>query len=415
MCALTNDMSMNKSAALDEDGKIMNIMTHTPNQGLNGRWHRAVRLHDINTKGEWHDICSCCKDREEATGGDVKNINASRRQSMERRNPSSDPVNPLNYLSADVDANGYVKWNPTTLDIRFGNLCNQKCIQCGAHNSNLWYEEQVAYTKSNTIHWGFGVPTLTLERDEHGKLYNPNEVRWWESDIWWNKFDELLPTLEHIYITGGEPMIVPAHDEMLDRLIASGHAKNVYLDYDSNLSVINDKLAQRWSHFKHVEIAGSIDAAYDAFELVRAGNWNTFAKNVQRIKEYERDGVVKLHRLTSCTQISTLHTMFETEEWVLSQGVPFQIRFVDSPQKHSIMGLPYDAKLELIEYYSTRDTATAKTIKQYLENHLDPKFENAKAMQDYIRFMDFLDSTRNTNWRKIIPQTSDLLDKYNIK
>jgi hypothetical protein len=208
-------------------------------------------------------------------------------------------------------------------------------------------------------------------------------------------------------------MIVPAHDEMLDRLIASGRAKDIYLDYDTNLTVINDKLAERWSHFKHVEIAASMDAAYDAYELIRSGGrWSTFANNVQRIKEYEQDGVVQLYRLTACTQLSTLYTMFDAEDWAKSVDVPFQIRFVDHPKMHSIMHLPASAKLELIEYYSQRDTDTANTIRAFLENHLDPKYENIPAMRDYIRFMDYLDTSRNTNWRKTLSRTSDLLNKH---
>jgi MoaA/NifB/PqqE/SkfB family radical SAM enzyme len=222
----------------------------------------------------------------------------------------------------------------------------------------------------------------------------------------------MLPTLEHIYITGGEPMIVPAHDEMLDRIIASGRAKEIYLDYDTNLSVINDKIARRWSHFKHVEIAASIDAAYEPFELIRTASWETFKRNVGRVKEYEKDGVVKLYRLSSCTQMSTTHTMFETEDWVHSQGVPFQVKFVDSPAKHAVSSLPRAAKEELVELYSTRDTPVARTIKEWLINHLDPKFEDIGACRAYIRLMDYLDTTRGTNWRKTIPGTSELLNKY---
>lgn len=413
ICALTNSRSMNEGMAVDEDGKLMNIMTHTPNQGLNGKWHRSVRIKDVTENGAFHPLCSCCSERESATGGDPKNINASRRQSMERRNSSTNIVSPTTYQDADMDKNGYVKWNPTTLDIRFGNLCNQKCVHCGPGYSNQWYEDWVGFNNNNLeVPWGFGHPRVKLERNGNGKLFNPKEVRWWESEIWWTKFDQLLPTLEHIYITGGEPMIVPAHDEMLDRIIASGRAKQVYLDYDTNLSVVNDKLAQRWSHFKHVELAGSIDAAYEPFELIRTSSWETFQRNVHRVKEYEKEGVVKLHRLTSCTQMSTTHTMFETEDWVRSQGVPFQVKFVDSPAMHSVMSLPRAAKEELIQLYAIRDTSVGKTIHQWLIDHLDSKFENITAVKRYIKLMDYLDTTRSTDWRKTLPGTSDLLNKY---
>ena len=204
-------------------------------------------------------------------------------------------------------------------------------------------------------------------------------------------------------------MVVPAHDEMLDRIIASGYAKNIYLDYDTNLSVINDRLAQKWQHFKHVEIAGSMDAIGAPFELIRTSIWNNFVKNVHRIREYEADGVVKLYRLTSCAQISTSHLVYETEEWVHSQGLPFQIKFIDTPEFHSLAALPRAAKEELIEFYS-RSTPAADTVRNWLIDHLD--VENLTAAREYIRFMDYLDGTRNTSWRSVLPQTAALLNKY---
>lgn len=186
ICALTNSLEMNEGMALDERGQLMNIMTHTPNQGLNGKWHRAVRIKDVTENGAFHPLCSCCSEREAATGGDKKHPSASRRQSMERRNPFNDIVGPDSYKDVEMDENGYVKWNPTTLDIRFGNLCNQKCVHCGPSYSNQWYEDWVGYNNGNlSVPWGFGHRSIKLERDSHGKLYNPGEVRWWESDIWW--------------------------------------------------------------------------------------------------------------------------------------------------------------------------------------------------------------------------------------
>jgi MoaA/NifB/PqqE/SkfB family radical SAM enzyme len=412
LCALTNSKEMNQGMATDENGQLMNIMTHTPNQGLNGKWHRMVRLNDVKNAGDWHDICSCCEDREIATGGDPKHIAASRRQSMERRNPSRDIVNPDNYQSVDMDENGYVKWNPTTLDIRFGNLCNMKCVHCGPNYSNMWYDDWVGHYGMNAP-WGFGHRQIRLERNQHGKIVNPKEVKWWESDIWWQKFDEMLPTLEHIYLTGGEPMIVPAHDEMLDRIIASGRAKEIYLDYDSNLSVVNDKIARRWEHFKHVEIAGSMDASHEHYEFIRSGGkWDTFSNNVKRIKEYEKNGVVKLYRLTSCTQPSTLYTMLRSEEWCAEVGVPFQVRFIDSPLMHSIMSLPKSAKEEVIEYYSHHDTVTSRLIQEWTREHLDEKYEHPEDVKKYVQLMDYLDGARGTRWREIIPETWSLISRH---
>lgn len=405
---------MGEGMSYDEDGKLMNIMTHSPSQGLNGKWHRAIRINDVKNDGAWHEICSCCSAREAATGGDIKHPSGSRRGSMEWRiDSANDPLTPSNFKDAEMDPNGYVKWNVTNLDIRFGNLCNQKCLQCGAVYSNQWYEDAVGMHKSLEIPWGFGHRTIKLERDSHGKLFNPHEVRWWESPVWWEKFEELMPTLQHIYITGGEPMIVPAHDEMLDRLVASGYAKNIHLEYDTNLSVINDKLAQRWNHFRHVEIAASVDAIGDKFELIRTGDWENFAANVAKVKEYEKGGVVQLHRITACSQISTTHSMYETEKWIAEQGdMNFLVRFVDSPPMHSLLSLPNSAKQELLDYYSKEDTVTSRYIRNWLKGAIAKNVVNIPAIHKYVKLMNYLDTTRGTDWKQTIPQTVDLLNRH---
>ena len=414
VCALTNSQALDEGMALDENGKLMNIMTHSPNQGINGKWHRAIRVNDVKNDDAWHEICSCCSAREIANNGDVKHPSASRRHSMEWRVDSlNDPMTPTSYKDADMDANGYVKWNPTNLDVRFGNLCNQKCVHCGPSYSNLWYEDMVGFQGTSEISWGFGHKKIKLERDTHGKLFNPQEVRWWESPVWWEKFETLMPTLQHIYITGGEPMIVPAHDEMLDRLIASGYAKNVHLEYDTNLSVINNKLAERWNHFRHVEIAASVDAVGKPFELIRTANWEKFAENVAKVKEFEKGGVVKLNRITTCSQMSTTHTMYATEKWVKEQGdVNFTVRFVDSPAMHSWFSLPNTAKQELFDYYSQQDTVTTRYIRNWLKDAIAKNVVDIPAVHKYVRMMDYLDTTRGTNWRETIPNTVDLLNRH---
>jgi hypothetical protein len=208
-------------------------------------------------------------------------------------------------------------------------------------------------------------------------------------------------------------MIVPAHDEMLDRLIASGYAKNVHLEYDTNLSVINNKLAERWNHFRHVEIAASIDAIGEKFKLIRTADWDRFTENVAKVKEYEKGGVVRLNRITSCSQISTTHSMFETEKWVLAQGdINFTVRFVDSPPMHSWLSLPNSAKQELLEFYSTQDSITGRYISDWLKDAIGKNVSNILAVHNYVRLMDYLDTTRGTKWRETIPETVDLLNRH---
>jgi sulfatase maturation enzyme AslB (radical SAM superfamily) len=211
-------------------------------------------------------------------------------------------------------------------------------------------------------------------------------------------------------------MIIPAHDEMLDRLISAGFAKNIWLEYDSNCSAINHKIIERWSHFKQVQIRASMDAIGDQYDLIRfGGQWDKFVENINKLKEYEvkSNRQIILQRITTCFQISTIYSIIESEKWCKEIGVPFLVRFLEDPIRHRVAILPSEFKLELIEYFTKHidQSEKAKLIVPYLKNHMDSKLENIEAIKDYIKFMDYLDTTRNTNWKQTLPEVSELLNR----
>jgi organic radical activating enzyme len=191
----------------------------------------------------------------------------------------NDVVSESTYQENKIDSQGNIDWMPSSLDIRFGNLCNQKCVMCNPVYSNLWYDEHFEFY--GNLKFGQGSKITVTKNTDTGKWINPPELQWFEDPRWWPKFEEMMPHLKHIYITGGEPMVTPAHDIMLDKLIEHGYAKNIWLEYDTNCSAVNDKIAKRWFHFKKVHIRGSMDSIKDQYEIIRyPGNWNKFQTNV---------------------------------------------------------------------------------------------------------------------------------------
>ena len=209
-------------------------------------------------------------------------------------------------------------------------------------------------------------------------------------------------------------MVTPAHDIMLDKLIEHGYAKNIWLEYDTNCSAINDKIAKRWFHFKKVHIRGSMDAIKDQYQIVRyPGNWDKFQRNVKKLKEYEKEsnGSIRLLALTTCFQISTVYSIIESEEWCKSIGVDFHVRFLEGPVHHSAASLSRTSKLTLIKYYEeyALNSEKAPMIINHLKNKLTT-YNNA-AVGEYIKFMNYLDSTRGTNWKTTFPEVSELISK----
>jgi hypothetical protein len=229
----------------------------------------------------------------------------------------------------------------------------------------------------------------------------------------------MMPHLKHIYITGGEPMVTPAHDIMLDKLIESGYAKNIWLEYDTNASAINNKIAQRWSHFKKVHIRASMDAIGDQYELIRfGGKWEKFQNNIKTLKQYEKDsgGIIHLLSISTCFQIPTCYSIIESEEWCDSIGVNFHLRFLEGPERLSVASLSDKSKNDLLQYYITNKDKSQKSemIISYLKNHMGEKFHKPDSIKEFLRFMNYLDDNRNTNWKSVFPKIVEMIEKNEI-
>ncbi len=410
LCSINNDATNESGVGRDKDGNVINILTHDFAQAINSDKHLAVRAADLQDESAWHSMCSCCEHKELATNSN-KDPSAgfiSRRFYLD--SVVATDINADNFSNYSVD--GTVQYAPSSLDLRFGNLCNQACVQCGPFYSNKWYADWEVYGEPTG--WG---PSLThLKENELGKIVKENDVRWWENDIWWNKFTQILPGITHIYLTGGEPMVVSEHERLLDTIIDAGYASQVFLEYDSNCTAIKSNLFEKWAKFKKVHIRASMDAIQGRYELIRyGGKWETFTKNIKKIQELskETNGRVELTAVSSCYQMSTLFSMVEAEEWCNNNGFKFHMRFVDSPFVHSVNYLPSNAKKELIEFYSNYpNSTTANTIINYL-NSIDNNWELGHVA-GYIKFMDALDARRNTNWKEVLPDVWNFLKKYKI-
>lgn len=193
-------------------------------------------------KGEKHKVCKQCWAKEEA--GIV---------SLRQTNLGLDPLECLPKKTILSD-NGFVQPKFTSLDIRFSNKCNLKCIMCGPTNSHL---------------------------HNNGKII---EVK--------DKFlDELYPLLEEVedvYFAGGEPLVMDQHYELLSYL--AENKPDTKIVYSTNLMVLERgkyKVIDLWKKFnKSPFVSISCDGLYELGEEIRV-NFNTskFIDNVRTLQE----------------------------------------------------------------------------------------------------------------------------------
>lgn len=159
----------------------------------------------------------------------------------------------------------YDDFNLVYWDFRFSNICNFKCRMCGHGCSSSWHDEDEEKTKFPKI----------IDSHYHGQ------------DLM-QYVDKFLPIVEEIYFAGGEPLIMPEHYLILDKLIET-QRYDVYLRYNTNMSTLKYKnydLVEIWKQFSQVDIFASIDGIEENAEYTRHGtDWNRIENNLKKIFE----------------------------------------------------------------------------------------------------------------------------------
>ena len=143
-----------------------------------------------------------------------------------------------------------------TIDVRWSNVCNFACTYCGPKFSSKWAEE------------------LKVVQD------TPTDAQRAE-------FKEYIfrhaSTLKHVYLAGGEPLLMKENLELLDLL-----SPDVNLRINTNLSKVDTQVFNRICEFKNVHWIVSVESIEEEYEYIRyGGSWDDFLDNLITIKELD--------------------------------------------------------------------------------------------------------------------------------
>ena len=389
--------------AYDDNGNIMNVLTHSFTEALNSQSHKKLRLAQAND--ERSPICRVCWDREDASatrGQAPTSLRVKRTFGQYTQMEGAITLDKVNFYA---NKDGILNEMPISLDLRFTNKCNMKCIMCNSKYSSLWYEDEMKLHNRDYMEMG----------KKQYKLYQENGVYkadipvWHDSPIWWQRFDEIKHRVNHIYVTGGEPFIIKGHDVLLDKLIEADLAKDVVMEYDTNLTVINDKLLDKLKKFKRVLLFLSCDDIEDRFELIRyPGKFSTFTDNLQKLK----DRNIEITHISSCVGLYSLFSPIRVEDYYTRLGFNnFSFRLLRT-DPYDIAYLPDSLKRKVIDIYekSRLSDKWKGFVCGYLENNMN-KYEHLSEhqMTRFVNHMDKLDSIRGTNWKNTFPEVVDLI------
>ena len=244
-----------KDEITQTDGSKYNLRQHTLEEIYHSEYMVDLRQQFLN--GEKPATCQRCWD-EEASGRTSKRLNSQIRL--------KEYYNQIDFNNLNPDQLWFV-------DLKLGNICNLKCRICGSWSSSKWAREEMDY--------------IPVEfRKEHLAYKFLQDGAWpRESDVFWDNLKTLLPNIKYFEFTGGEPFLIQQHFDLLEYAVEHDYAKNIEIHYNTNGTVFPDS-HNLWNHFKHVEVAFSIDNIGARFEYERYGaKWGEVQSNITKFNQ----------------------------------------------------------------------------------------------------------------------------------
>ena len=233
-------------------------------QSLEEIWNneKMKKIRRSFLKGEKLKSCDRCFHLEDTVDQSYRQrINRDHKDKMHYVNETN-PDGSLNIMNLHL-------W-----DVRISNFCNFKCRSCGLGLSSSWYSDSKAL--------GEKVDKALININDKASFMDMLEPHY-------NCVDE-------IYFAGGEPLVMPEHYQILDRLLELGRT-DVNIRYSTNFSKLTYKgkhIFDYWKHFPNLELYISIDGVGKIGEYVRKGfddklfydNIMAFKKSGLKVRDY---------------------------------------------------------------------------------------------------------------------------------
>lgn len=146
-----------------------------------------------------------------------------------------------------------------TVDVRWTNLCNFSCVYCGPDFSSKWAAELDKYLDTPT----------SIQKQQFKNYIFENAHK-----------------LKHVYLAGGEPLLMKENEELLDLLKSTNPRVNLRIN--TNLSKVDTGVFDKICEFENVHWTVSVETIQEEFEYIRhGGRWIDFLDNLNTIRKLD--------------------------------------------------------------------------------------------------------------------------------
>ena len=154
-----------------------------------------------------------------------------------------------NEFKYSLENNGDTTQLPVDWQVDLGNFCNSACIFCHPTSSSK----------------------LASEWKKIGLIQNLPPNAWCNNEEYLSKFIELLvktPGLRYIHFIGGETLITPAYERILQALV-DANKTDLSIGFTTNLTVWDNSIIDLMSKFESVNVGLSIETFHPVNDYVR--------------------------------------------------------------------------------------------------------------------------------------------------
>lgn len=262
------------------------------------------------------------------------------------------------------------------IDIRWSNSCNFGCVYCGPEYSSKW----VAELKLDKQY-------VPQERVEELKQFVFNNAH----------------KLKHVYLAGGEPLLMKENEELLNLLLKVNPSVN--LRVNTNLSKTGTPVFDLICQFKNVHWTISVESMEDEFEYIRhGGKWQDFLDNLEIIRKL--DHKISFNMLwIPLNYLSIFNCINFLQELGFHEN-SFIINGIEDPTPFDIRNLPDRVldhlRTKLIDQISSLDDYLLRNSYQNMLGFVNRPF--VKEQDVMLKYITRIDQLRNLRSKDVFPE-----------
>lgn len=393
-----------------EDGTIFNAKYDDLNKSRNSQKLKDIRKSMLNHR--WHPDCIRCQ-REENSGIRSR---FTYEEELWSRIFNAEDAKSLTNEDGSIDIEGIPL---SYFDLRFGNKCNLKCRTCGPTDSSLWYEDQVKL-------WGdtyIDTPGEMKIKNTNGKYILENDIyTWYENDYFWKQIYKQIPNIRHVYMVGGEPLLIKQHYNFLEECVGQGYSNKMTIEYNTNLVSIPKRAWKIWKSFKHINIGVSIDGIGKINDYIRfPSKWQTIETNLRKLDDEKANFNIWIAHTVNALNLYNLPDFLK---WITDQNFKnignrhqpiASLHPLHSPHFLNTNMFPLEVKNKIIAKFNDfkfdkhRKEALG-FLKYYI--HFMMSKDNVKSFPKFLEYNNKLDEIRCQNLKDYIPDLYNLIKRY---